>query len=139
VCRLPRRWECSEHAGEIVDGRFTCCNTATIYTTLREFHKKNTDSMINGCVPCDHKAHLIPFSGKNGKSKVPRRYVPTLGANPRAWEVRENSRREMQFYVYRFDKARREKLLKRINMHVLAQGAAAPRKYRLERSLINAS
>lgn len=133
------RWECSEHAGEIVNGRFTCCNTATIYTTLREFYKNNTDWMINGCVPCDHKAHLIAFSGSNGKAKVPRRYVPSLKANPRAWELRENSRKETQFYVYRFDKARREKLLRRMNMHFLAAGNAAPAKHLLKRSLINAS
>ncbi len=129
-------WNCSEHSGDIVGGRFTCCNTPTIYETVREFYKHNNDKSINGCVKCDHKTHFMPFRSCNGKCKVPRKYAPTLGSSQKDLEIRVNSRREQQFYVYRFDKAKHERLRQRMQLHFLAKAGMANEKHKLKRSLV---
>ena len=90
-----------------------------------------------GCVRCDHKVQSQPFSAAKGLVRVPTRYLPSLGAVREAFERQTYDTGDVQYYVYRYDRARADKLASRMSKHFLGVAGIGKRKHILRHSLIN--
>ena len=56
--------QCREHFGVIRNGEWTCCHLKVAKTirTPQDFYASNFSKPLLGCVECDHKETLTPFS-----------------------------------------------------------------------------
>ena len=116
------RWLCMQHEGSIENGRFTCCNMPTGYSTTDAFYQKNLSHLKRGCVPCDHRASLEIFTDLgDGLVTVPLEHAPLLKTKKEARVVEFGSNNQVTVKIRRFDKDTSDKLRVIMNLNELAK------------------
>jgi len=100
------RWLCRQHDGDIVDGKFTCCELKTIYNNKENFYKYTSAPNKRGCVPCDHKTELDTFQDYMGSGivEVPLIFAAKLRAHKASVKIEKKTNGEILVFIRRFDK-----------------------------------
>lgn len=130
--------KCSQHAGRIINGRFTCCNFRTPYTSMSQFYENTTCTKQRGCVRCDHRTTYTAFGEENGVIMAPERYIYLLPLNEKSMQVVVNANgAPLYLLIHRYDAQKSSDNVQLMSKHYSAVDGMVDKIHNLGTKTIN--
>lgn len=128
------RWQCFQHPGRIVDGRFTCCYMHVgPYRDLATFYANTPAKRRRGCVPCDHRPTTDAYAGDIGKILMPFHLFDALNPLPKAVINTDPIALKMSVSRYDYETTSRQQIV--MEMHASAESGDVPMEHLLQESI----